>query len=119
MIRQMLKFAGCCAGLCTGLSAGPLAGCSDAGASPAGDAPSSTAPAGPAVETTSTTTFAVEGMVCESCEQAIHDAVTQLPGVKSCTASHRQKSATVVFDPKQVSVDQLRKTVAKLGYQLP
>ncbi len=63
-----------------------------------------------------TTTLHVEGMVCDSCEQAIAAEVAKLPGVESCEADHVAKSAVVRHDPAEASVDAIAAAIEKLGY---
>lgn len=63
-----------------------------------------------------TTTLRVEGMVCDSCEQAIAAEVGKLPGVESCTADHVAKSAVVRHDPAEASADAIAAAIEKLGY---
>lgn len=75
----------------------------------------------PEVEPTSavvnTVTLAVEGMTCGDCEQAIQAAVSKLPGVARCTASHVEKSAVVALvSDATTSPEDVAETIRKLGY---
>ena len=59
----------------------------------------------------------VEGMVCEGCQETISEEVSKLTGVKSCTASHEAKNATISYDPGQTSPGKLAEAITKLGYK--
>ncbi len=62
-------------------------------------------------------TLAVEGMVCESCEEASSAQLIGIDGVESATPSHTEKSAVVLFDPGKTSVAALIAAIEKLGYK--
>jgi len=68
-----------------------------------------------------TLTFPVEGMTCSGCEFGVKKAVKKLEGVESCTASYKKKNATVTFDSKKVTAEQIVEAINKTGYkaQLP
>ena len=61
--------------------------------------------------------FAVRGMHCDGCAQAITDAVQAVPGVKSAEVSFADKRAVIVptksgFDPEAVLA-----AIKKMGYE--
>lgn len=86
-------------------TAGALMGCS---ADPAASA---------AAAETETVTIEVDGMTCESCENAIQAAVGKLPGVTSCVASHTEKVARVQLAAGSETAPQmLVQTIRGLGY---
>ncbi len=62
-------------------------------------------------------TLAVEGMVCESCEEAITAQLVAIDGVESATLSHTEKSAVVLYDPGKTSVAAIIAAIEKLGYK--
>ena len=62
-------------------------------------------------------TLAVEGMVCESCEEAISAQLIAIDGVESATLSHTEKSAVVVYDPLKTSEAVIIAAIEKLGYK--
>jgi copper chaperone CopZ len=66
---------------------------------------------------TRTVTVDVEGMTCNACEEAIKKAVTRVPGVKSCKASHTGKVAVIEIANDQLSDDVLVSTIVGLGYE--
>ncbi|CAM2065213.1 Heavy-metal-associated domain-containing protein [Sulfidibacter corallicola] len=64
-----------------------------------------------------TTRFSVEGMTCDSCNQAIQGAVGKLAGVESCVADFQTGTAVVRHDAGAVPVATLQETIDRLGYQ--
>jgi len=67
---------------------------------------------------TVTTTFAVKGMMCTGCEAAIKGSVKKVPGVAKAEASYKKGEATVAYDPKKVSKEEIEKAIEKAGYQV-
>lgn len=59
--------------------------------------------------------FRVSGMHCASCALTLESALKSLPGVKQVKISPAAEEAVVDFDPKRVSVSQLRQAVAEEG----
>jgi copper chaperone len=59
----------------------------------------------------STATLTIEGMVCESCAQAVHGRLEQVDGVHSVNMDFQRAMATVDFDPAKTTVEQLAKAV--------
>lgn len=53
---------------------------------------------------------------CENCEHRIATALRRLLGVEQVTASSKTQEVTVVFDPAQVSREQLRARLAQIGF---
>ncbi len=78
-----------------------LAGCSDRKAD--------TAPP------TMTVTYAVEGMHCENCVQAITAKAKDVPGVVACDVSLDEKRMIVAVDDPAAK-QRVAEAVAKLGY---
>lgn len=94
-----------------------LLACGEPAASAASAAqPTTSLAATPSV--TTKLTLQVDGMVCEGCEGAIRDAVTALPGVTSCLASHTEKQAVIEYDPAAVQPAKLAEVIAALGYKV-
>ncbi len=62
-----------------------------------------------------TITITIEGMMCPHCERHVTQALTALPGVDSCEASHRSGSATLTLTG-DVPEATLREAVEKAGY---
>ncbi|MFZ1933028.1 MAG: heavy-metal-associated domain-containing protein [Thermoguttaceae bacterium] len=61
--------------------------------------------------------FAVEGMMCQGCADAITDALTKIPGVKSAKVSLQDKRAVVVAAPADVPTDKILAAIAAAGYK--
>ena len=64
-----------------------------------------------------TTTIPVEGMTCYSCTVYVESTLQDIDGVGEVKASVPNKSVTVSYDPKKISVQQLIEAVNKTGYQ--
>jgi copper chaperone CopZ len=95
-----------------------LAGCAQVSDSQAA------APAGatdPPAETSAsegiTLSFAVTGMHCDGCAQAIEGTVSRIPGVSGCDASFEDSSATVVVSDPSLAGAVLT-AVAEMGYTI-
>jgi copper chaperone len=64
-------------------------------------------------------TIKVEGMSCGGCVSNVTGVLKALPGVEGVQVSLEQASATVRFDPAQVSVEALRTAVEDAGFDAP
>ncbi len=56
-------------------------------------------------------------MFCRHCETTVSNALMELDGVKSVTASFEKGQAEVVYDPQTVSVETLKKSIEQAGYE--
>lgn len=65
-----------------------------------------------------TKTFPIKGMHCASCVRLIEKAVGKVPGVNSCVVNLATEKASVEFDPKKVSDNQIASAVSSVGYQV-
>ena len=63
-----------------------------------------------------TTVITVTGMMCPHCERHMKEAILALPGVSSCSASHKD-CRVCIESAAPLSEDTLRSTVEKAGYQ--
>ena len=63
-----------------------------------------------------TVTIAVSGMTCEDCATHLNTALKRIKGVLSAEASYPKKNVTVVYDPRQVTIDRIRQGVTDAGY---
>jgi len=61
-------------------------------------------------------TLGVTGMTCASCVRRVEKALTKLTGVQEASVNLATEKATVIFDPVEVTQDQLRSAVEKAGY---
>lgn len=57
----------------------------------------------------------IEGMACGMCEAHINEAVRNAFQVKKVTSSHTKKQ-TVIIAEKNISEQELKKVIAKAGY---
>ncbi len=69
----------------------------------------------PEPPTMKTITISIEGMMCPHCERHVTQALSALPGVENCMASHAGNSATLTLSA-DVPEATLRETVEKAGY---
>lgn len=63
------------------------------------------------------TTFLVEDMVCNHCEEAIKSAVSALQGVNKVEVYLNEKKVKVEYDPEKVSFKELKDTIIEEGYK--
>lgn len=61
-------------------------------------------------------TVGIEGMACGMCEAHIDEAVRNAFQVKKVTSSHTKKK-TVILAEKDIPEQELKKAVAKAGYE--
>ena len=61
-------------------------------------------------------TIGVYGMTCGHCQKSVADAISSLEGVESVDVNLESGSATVIFDPEKVSLDDIKEAVRKAGY---
>ncbi len=63
-----------------------------------------------------TVVIAVEGMTCEGCAAQLNVALKRLKGVISAEANYPQKNVKVVYNPKLVTVERIKKAIYDAGY---
>ncbi|HBT46631.1 MAG TPA: heavy metal translocating P-type ATPase [Peptococcaceae bacterium] len=61
----------------------------------------------------------VEGMSCASCVAKVEKALKNIPGVQAVQVNLLTRKATVEYNPREVSVMDLVKTIQELGYNVP
>ncbi len=59
----------------------------------------------------------VEGMTCEGCAAHINETLKKLNGVVSAEADYPKKNVKVVFNPKQITLAQIKKAIDEIGYK--
>lgn len=64
-----------------------------------------------------TRTFGVGEIHCASCESTIRTALSRLPGVALVVPSAERNDVKVSFDDTRVAEDQLRATLAEVGFE--
>ncbi|TBX80543.1 copper-translocating P-type ATPase [Bacillus mycoides] len=62
--------------------------------------------------------FAVSGMTCAACANKVEKRLNKLDGVNKATVNFALESATVDFNPNEISVNEMKSTIIKLGYKL-
>lgn len=88
----------------------------------AGNAPQVSSEAMPAAileesQANKTVVIEVDGMTCAGCEPHINDTLKQAKGIVSAEASYRNKNVKVVFNPQQISLEQIKKAIDEIGYK--
>ncbi|MBP9109232.1 MAG: cation transporter [Pyrinomonadaceae bacterium] len=58
----------------------------------------------------------VDGMTCEGCASQLNIALKRISGVIDAQASYPKKKVTVVYDPKQVTVERIKQGIHDAGY---
>jgi P-type Cu+ transporter len=56
-------------------------------------------------------------MTCAACSAAIERATSKLPGVSKSVVNLASEQMTITYDPHQVSLQTIKQTVIKLGYE--
>lgn len=64
-----------------------------------------------------TVVIEVEGMTCAGCEPHINETLRKLNGVVSAEASYENKNVKVVYNPKQITLERIKKAIDEIGYK--
>lgn len=70
----------------------------------------------PPTEAANTTTFVVTGMSCAACQSFVERRLNQQPGVAEARVNLLLHEATVAYDPRATSLEQLLDAVRESGY---
>ena len=62
-------------------------------------------------------TIKVGGMSCAMCVKAIEDVLSKLDGVSTVTVNLASEKAYVTYNPKMVTVEDMKNAINELGYQ--
>lgn len=62
--------------------------------------------------------FKISGMHCASCAAKIERALSKTSGIKSATVNLASEKLFLEYDQTKVSLDEIKKTVERLGYKL-
>lgn len=57
----------------------------------------------------------IEGMGCTQCAERIRASLVACPGVRGARVELGSSTASVVFDPSQLSVDQVMEIIERIG----
>lgn len=60
----------------------------------------------------------VIGMKCGGCEAGLKSQLLALEGVSSVSASHKDKTAEIVFDAQKITPAQIQEAITTAGYQV-
>lgn len=61
-------------------------------------------------------TLAISGMECPNCAMILERIEDKVPGVRMAEASYRKEQLIIEYDERQVSEEQLKAEVQRLGY---
>ncbi|MEO7021631.1 MAG: heavy metal translocating P-type ATPase [Ktedonobacteraceae bacterium] len=61
--------------------------------------------------------FALEGMTCASCAMRIEKGLKKVPGVQEANVNLASEQATVIYDPRQTTVEKMMQKVDAVGYK--
>ncbi len=67
---------------------------------------------------TETITISIIGMTCASCVRTIEKAVGNLPGVASVNINFASEKATIRFDKKITSLEDIKRRIREVGYEI-
>jgi mercuric ion transport protein len=59
----------------------------------------------------------VEGMTCEGCAVHINETLKKLKGIVSAEANYPKKNVKVVYNPRQIKLEQIKKGIDEIGYK--
>ena len=63
-------------------------------------------------------TLPIQGMTCDACSQTIHTSLSKLDGVKEASVSFENKSVTITYNQKTLSLDDIKNNIIKEGYSI-
>lgn len=61
--------------------------------------------------------IAIEGMSCMACVANVKKSLSSVDGVKEVKVSLQDKNAMIKYDPKKVTIEQLKNTINKIGFK--
>ena len=62
--------------------------------------------------------FQIEGMTCSACAKAVERSVLKLEGVTQASVNFASERLQLTYNSKQVSIDEINKSVEKAGYHI-
>jgi len=63
-------------------------------------------------------TIGISGMVCGGCVNSVTNALKALEGVAKADVSLEERRAVIEYDPRKVTIDQLRRSIVDAGYEV-
>lgn len=64
-------------------------------------------------------TLPVSGMTCASCVSHVEGALKELPGVSHVVVNLATNKASLIYNPKVISLDEMRRAIENVGYSVP
>jgi Cu+-exporting ATPase len=61
--------------------------------------------------------FKITGMSCASCSNRIEKGLNKLPGIYGATVNLAAEKATVEYDPREITIEQMKAKVDALGFK--
>lgn len=58
----------------------------------------------------------LRGMSCASCASSIEQAIISVPGVESCNVNFGAEQATIQYNPRQTSIEDIQDAIKEAGY---
>ncbi|MEO0011807.1 MAG: hypothetical protein RLZZ535_196, partial [Cyanobacteriota bacterium] len=58
----------------------------------------------------------LRGMSCASCASSIEQAISRVPGVESCNVNFGAEQATIQYNPRQTSIEDIQDAIKEAGY---
>ena len=62
--------------------------------------------------------ISIEGMMCGHCQTTVDKAIRSVNGVQDVTVDLDGKQATVVYDPSDTDISEIKAAIAKAGYKV-
>lgn len=63
-------------------------------------------------------TFPVIGMACSACSANVENKLREIAGVNEATVNLVGRTATIDFDPERVSLEEIKKQISDIGYDM-
>ncbi len=63
-----------------------------------------------------TVILAVDNMYCDACPYIVTQTLAQVPGVETVAVSYERKTATVTYDDRMTTLEDLTSATAAAGY---
>ena len=61
--------------------------------------------------------ISIGGMHCATCAINIEETLKEIPGIKVASVSYASEKATVRYDPKKATPEEMKKAIEELGYR--
>ena len=58
------------------------------------------------------------GMTCANCEHAVSSGLKKVNGIIGFHVNLSEDRATIVFEPSQVTIEQIKQAIADVGYEV-